>query len=333
MVAQTHAEGNLHGPDTVVLVRGDGTTAATTRFDGVRDTEAPFCCPLVLTTGQVEVGHDAVYFLERSGRIRALRRSGEVVVLGALPPSTESRATSFAVSPDGGTIIAVEISTPPVVRPSDRPSYIGDGTWTQDVLHITPGGSEPLRRTGKTEYLAMVAWSTSGALALVGSASFVQNDPGPPGHTWFGGHLEVMGTDGIPGPPLGGAACHPWSVNDEGTVVCLDDEYSADHVTVRGAGGNLLWDVGKQAGFMALSPDAGRMAVPGRVMSKDGSAVVLPAGFNPVGWLDDQSVVGVRFSDPYPVSPPSGKLYLLRLDHPATQLDLHVDGRFVGVLR
>src|SRR5207244_2806806 len=134
-----------------------------------------------------------------------------------------------------------------------------------------PVGSPP----SQFPNLQVVGWDNQGPIALVGSQLVVASDPYLAGHRFFGGHLARLGADGTPGTALGGDRCHPFSLTNDGIVVCARalGPSQALGVSLRTTSGSTLWSIDAGQGCFAPSPDHRRLALKGQVAGQDGSSV------------------------------------------------------------
>ena len=74
-----------------------------------------------------------------------------------------------------------------------------------------------------------------------------------------------------------------------------------------------------------LSPDGQKAVYGSAVINRDGGKVSLPPQFYTEGWLDDQTLVGVQFTNQG-----ESDLDVLRLSSPKQVTDLGFKGIFVG---
>ncbi len=147
------------------------------------------------------------------------------------------------------------------------------------------------------------------------------------------GHVAEIDKAGRAGLAVGGSDCRPWTVLADETALCDDGSYQ--NVSVRSRGGEVVFQlpdpVNDQYLNLALSPDASRVAyetLSGRsfVLQRDRNPVVLASGFQPQGWLDSSTLIGLTGQG-------SGDMSMIRLASPSRAIDLGFKGFFVGVVQ
>jgi len=152
---------------------------------------------------------------------------------------------------------------------------------------------------------------------------------------WHGdvGHMDSSGHAGA--PLLGGAGCEPWTQLTGGEVVCAPAQ--GNQVTIRSASGATLWTFDGQPfdGYLAASPDGRRIATlfagageSAVVHARDGTSTALPTGFEPEGWLDSGTLIGVRAPGAI-----QGAMAVVHLSNASRLVDLGFTGSFVGVVQ
>jgi hypothetical protein len=328
--------------NAVAIVRTNGTAKAKTRFDARQLPRVGNALPLPQPEARVAAGK--VYFADATGMVRSLAPDGTVASVTTFPLTGPQQLLSFAVSPDGGQLLATLFSFPPVhVPPPQTPidPPFGPGDFMLQVLSARPGQSAaaltrrnwPQSSGLPHDALSIVGWSHDAPLATIDTALGTQE--GSLGRHMFG-HVAELDTAGRPGPPLSGYSCDPWSVLPDETVLC-DDDGQQRNFSVHAKDGSVRFrfhatgDV--QYLDLTLAPDASRVAYlptngQAQVSDAAGKSVQLPATFRPEGWLNPNTVVGVLQN-----GQGEGDMALVQLDRPTRLQDLGFHGFFVGVVQ
>jgi len=285
-----------------------------------------------------------VYFADATGAVRSLGPDGTVATVTTFPLTGPQQLLSFAVSPDGGQLLATLFSFPPVhVPPPQTPidPPFGPGDFMLQVLSARPGQNAAalLKRNWPQssglprDAMSMVGWWQEAPLATIDTALGTQE--GSLGREMFG-HVAELDTAGRPGPPLNGYGCDPWSVLPDETVLC-DDDGQQRNFSVRTKEGSVRFRIHATGDVqyldLTLAPDASRVAylpTSGQAQVSDaaGKTIQLPASFRPEGWLTATTVVGVLQT-----SQGEGDMALVQVDKPTRLQDLGFHGFFVGVLQ
>lgn len=332
--------------NAVAIVRQDGTAKAKARFDARQLPKIGPALPLPQPEARVAAGK--VFYADGGGVIRSLSIDGSVANVTTIPVTSSQQMLSFAVSPDGGQLVAAVFSFPPIRNPPpqspiDNPYGPGDfmlQEWTAKVGQsptLLARRNWPQSGPLPQEVLEIVGWSQEAPLATIDSE--LGTNQGSQGRLMFG-HVAELDTAGRPGPPLGGYSCSPWSVLPDETVLCNDDNGNLRSFSVRSKNGSVRYrfqSSGDQQYLdLSLSPDGTRVAylvslVSGNqsfVVDGSGKTVKLPANFRPQGWLNTTTLVGV-----VQTQQAEGDMALLRLDHPGRMEDLGFRGFFAGVVQ
>lgn len=332
--------------NAVAIVRLDGTASAKARFTARQLPKIGNALPLPQPEGRVAAGK--VFFADGAGVVRALATDGSVSTVTTIPLTTGQQILSFAVSPDGGQLVASVFSFPPVhnpppqspidnpfgpgdymlqewsAKPGQNPTALAKQNWPQS----SDGGRPP------ADVVEVVGWSRDAPLATIDSELGTQQ--GSLGRVMFG-HVAELDTAGRPGPPIGGYSCVAWSVLPNETVLCNDDSGNLRSFSVRMKDGTVRYRVqavGDDEYFnLSLSPDGSRVAYLGNsgqaaVVDASAKVVKLAAGFKPEGWLDATTLVGVMQTQQG-----DGNMALIHLDHPTRLDDLGFRGFFAGVVQ
>lgn len=331
-------------PDTIALAKADGYAVAKTTF---AQRSAGPTVPMAAVVGPppAVVANGAVYYLDGFGVIRRLDRSGAIREVANFP-LTPDQNLSFAVSPDGSTVIAARLTFPHVeMLPSPSPSgmpFSTSGNWSLEILKAHAGGSLTILHRweapqngypdgpGSFTNIVVVGWDAGGPIANIGSAVAVQN--GVVSQRFFGGYLARLDASGNPGARISPAGdCQPQSLPTAGRIVCLSSNWQT--LTVQTSDGTALGTLHlyQPPAVGPLSPDGTRLAVPGQIVSvATGASVATPASFDPIVWLDEKTLIGTIEG-----SNPQGPPYVgkLRLQPTVTVENWHFTGTVVDVIR
>lgn len=328
--------------NTVAIVRTNGTAKAKARFDARQLPRVGNALPLPQPEARVAAGR--VYYADAAGVVRSLAVDGSVANVASFPLTGAQQLLSFAVSPDGGQLLAAVFGFPPVhVPPPQTPidPPFGPGDFTLQVFTARAGQSVaalyrrnwPQSGGPPRDVLSIVGWSQEAPLATIDTSLGTQQ--GSLGRQMFG-HVAELDTAGRPGPPLGGYSCDAWSALPDETVLC-DDDGQLRNFSVRGRDGSVRFRVHASGDAqyldVELAPDASRVAYMvsgGRAAVTDaaGRSTQLPASFRPEGWLNPSTVVGV-----VQTAQGEGDMALVQLDRPTRLQDLGFKGFFAGVVQ
>jgi hypothetical protein len=326
----------------VAIVRTNGTAVAKAHFDARQLPRVGNALPLPQPEARVADGK--VYFADAAGEVRALSPDGSVANVTTFPMTGPQQLLSFAVSPDGGQLLATLFSFPPVhVPPPQTPidPPFGPGDFMLQVLSARPGQSPSVlvkrswpQSTGlPRDALSVVGWSQDGPLATIDTALGTQE--GSLGREMFG-HVAEVDNLGRPGPPLNGYGCNPWSVLSDATVLC-DDDGQQRNFSVRSKDGAVRFSFHSAGDVqyldLGLAPDAAHVVYlptsgPAQVTDATGKVTQLPAMFRPEGWLNPTTVVGVLQT-----TQSEGDMALVQLARPTHLQDLGFHGFFDGVVQ
>lgn len=210
------------GADTVVIAGLDGRVRAQASF-----TSRPlpvFGRGITLLQPDARVVHGKVYYVDALGAVRSLTPDGKVANVTRFPvPAPTEHELSFAVSPDGTSVMASVVTLPAVFKPDENGFPVRDpgGHYLLDIYDAVVGGAPRLIvhhdlgvRVGAADDYALpdgkaqlVGWDAVGPVATVDTYWLTQQ--GPAGRQVFGVHLVHLDRSGNPGPPVGGADCQP----------------------------------------------------------------------------------------------------------------------------
>src|SRR5437879_1161735 len=319
--------------DRVAVVRLNGRAVAKQAFSARAvpriGNAAPVMQPEAFTAG------GKVYYVDGFGQVRSLAPDGPVLSVTRFPLVNAQQVLSFVVSPDGAKLVATVFSWPPVHNPPPQtpvqPAF-GPGDMTLDVYTAVPGQA-PVRVHHQVwaqsnqlprDVVQVVAWAANGPLVTTDTVLGTQQPL--PGQRFFG-HLAELAADGNLGQRIGGPSCGAVSVIPDETVLCLDAALTT--ASVRTRVGGVVYSLPSVAGASyqgaVLSPDGQKAVYGSTVINRDGGKVSLPPQFYTEGWLDDQTLVGVQFTNQG-----ESDLDVLRLSSPKQVTDLGFKGIFVG---
>lgn len=330
-------------PNTVVISGLDGRARASADFE-------PLPLPWTGCVGagpwlppSAHVAAGKVYFADGTGTIRSLDSGGKVAVVAAIPFSGLQQMLSFAISPDGGSLMAAVFTLPPKPISGDPCSsgtwFYGPGSFTLDVyagpsvgpVHLlyhqvlSTGSAQPI-----FDVMAFVGWDAVGPLVM---------DPTNWQGVADGDSIPIFGTFARADPQSGQMTqpldsspqkCLVTFVGTPGDYVCTTGGIPAYTLSIRRPDHSVLWaytHLPAYTGYAYLSPSESSAAftVPagrpsGLVVTSAGSTVSVSTG--PLGWLGDQVVIGSNGTD----------LVYVTLADPSTAVDLGFTGVFVGTI-
>lgn len=318
-------------PDTVAIVGLDGAVRARATFAPRTAVFVGNAAPIQGPVARTAAG--AVYFADGGGAVRRLSPDGTVRQEALFPTPNPQSQLRFAVSPDGGTILATTITAPARnPQPSIQAPFAPGGRWSVSLDRAGAGGSVRVyeRDLGETRPRAVptvAGWIAAGP--LFGDAEL--GAQAPPVELLAAHDVGLAALDGTrAGEPLGGAGCAQQSWNAGGDVLCMGPPIGQSTESVRTATGRVRWNVPPECGGLkymmwALSPRGLRVASEKNVCGRDGSVIAWPPGFYPEGWLDDNTLIGTARIG-------SRDMVLLRLSDPTAPQPLGFQGEFVGVV-
>jgi hypothetical protein len=306
-------------------------------------------------TNPIQVAAGAIYYLDSTGLVRRLSRSGAIDEVAHFPIRTSQQLMWLAVSPDGSKLIAAIMVYPPL-SPSWDPSKscpVHDPGRTHAELDIATTAGSTFTLTDQTDppsVMSVGGWDAAGPVAIPETRiAYIGYIDG----TRWGGPARHLDAQGKPsGSPIGGADCQPlFGETSDGHLVCYDSKQP----TVRDSSGHVVWKLKAldpkdefSYGAVALSPDSSHVAFrlnshccftydSGVVRGRDGVRIGLGSSFDPQGWLDNQTVIGARGSVQATCSgcPPDFKpttLGVITLANPDKVKDLGISGKFLGVI-
>ena len=315
-------------PDTIAIAGLDGRARAKTHFKA-RSTPwvGPDLGALLAQVAHVAAGR--AYYVDGDGVVRSLGVDGGVREETRFPVTSSQQEVSFAVSPDGRSLVGAVVTLPAEPNPPPTPGWSPSTPYAMDVLTAASGGAATVTyhrtwtaRDGIGSGAQFVGWDPAGPVATWPSSLGTQGG-GP--HQWNGVSL-VHFPGGRPGSALpvpGG--CRPLDLLATGFVLCDGRDPSFQ---VLGPDGQPQWQgtvPGESLLYGFLSPDAQRavfLADRSLVCARGATPVPLPGGFSHTGWIDAHTVAGVV--------EPSETFGYVDLTRPDRVVDLGFKGQFVG---
>ena len=292
--------------------------------------------PSIRIVGQV------VYFIDRTGTIRSLDRSGVSARIGQVPVTDRQVQPYFAVSPDGRRILATLVTwtaVNPAATSPENCSLPGSAPQVETFLVEAGGASRSLGRavlTSPFRPTVVAGWDQTGPIAT--AETDIGHQAITPTDVFSGARLVRIDPDtGVPtGTSVGGSDCKPLDVTSDWRVLCATTaDWSA--LSVRQADGTVLWSQHSPpccpVSFTPrLAPDAEHVAVEGLIIARGGTIASLPRldvqahlGIVPFGWIDTQTVIGGEANH-------ADSLQLVSLSDLTRPRNFPVKGTYVGLL-
>ncbi|MDQ6922470.1 MAG: hypothetical protein M3170_12800, partial [Candidatus Dormibacteraeota bacterium] len=299
--------------------------------------------------GQVAAG--GLYFMDGKGVVRRLEPGGAVKSVATFALTSPQQTGSFAVSPDGGHLMAAVFTFPNNAPSSDPNEPFGhfSGNYRLQLEAATAGGSTSVVKTwesatnqypdspGGFTNIVLAGWDSQGPIALVHAATGTQN-AWLDFQRWFHGNLARLHADGTIGPVIGPADCLPYWRPVAGRFVCTRTpagSQSGTPVSVINLDGSVVWSgvapagSSQVAGGFALSPDGSRLAMDGQVVTlANGAPLRLAPNFTPEGWLSDDTIIGL-----IPAAHTAGTLGIVHTQDPLHAENWGFSGAFAGTLQ
>jgi len=324
-----------HQEDEIELISLDGHVRA-------RGTFQPRALPWVgagafpLLPRIAHTAADRAYYMDGKGTVRSIGAGDDVRIETRFPIDRAQQEGSFAVSPDGRSLVGSVFSLPPKPDPEPTPPYVPEAGYSMDVMTAAAGSAAVVRFHQEWQLdqqlgagVQFIGWDLQAPLGTFPS-SLLTRGGGSPGQ-WNGGTL-VHFPSGQPGVAVAAPPdCTPVDVAfSSGANVCTSFVLGQrPHFEVHGADGQLLWNRACDGLTAFLSSDLQHVVVDGVggpvVYSRDGSQVTLPPTFIQLGWLDDRTVVGQ-------LNAATGEIGLVTLDHPDRAVGLRFRGAYVGTI-
>lgn len=314
--------------DRIAIVGLDGFARAKADF-------TPRTVPVVgnaaaLLQPEARVAGGRVFYADGRGVLRELTLQGtKLVATFALQTQQE---LAFAVSPDGAHREASRFTYPPLnPNPSNPGEIFLPGNFQYELLAADAGGATRTVSSSQSgnpfaKEPELIAWDASGPIATIDTAFGTQQ--GTQGRVLWG-HAVHLDATGHAGAVFGGADCSVVSINGD-TLLCVDDQFI--RYSIRTRSGTVLWSVpplpqSQYYSYVVLSPDARTVAYSGGIRTRDGSTAKLPANFNPQGWLDAGTLIGITGENN------QQEMGIVHLASPGHVDDLGFKGEFIGVVQ
>ena len=352
-VLEAKGTANASTYNTVAIAGLDGNVRAETTF-------APMPVPSLGCIGAIlpasaHVAAGKVFFGDDKGVVRSLSTSGTVSTVATFPMTSSQQMLSFAVSPDGATLLATIFTSPLNAYPcTGSPSA---ATFTFDTYSAANGGSSRLVShqswTKPGPVMALTGWDASGPIGTYPTVWASQG--GGPGST-LGVYVRVDAATVKPGAQLADpSSCQVWDSVQSGAFVCMKDpvmtgggtpaQKVVQPVSVRSANGTELWHstvAGQNVPFgPLLAPDGQHLMIccndlnladsHEMLVGRSGSQVNMIKGFLPTGWLDGTTMIGELNTNPLEQGPFA--LGYVQSASPTKFTSMAFTGKFVGTVR
>ena len=330
---------------TVAIVGIDGNVRGETTF-------APMHVPNLGCIGAIlpaaaHVAAGKVFFADASGVVRSLSATGTVTEVATFPIYSSQQMLSFAVSPDGGELLATIFTAPLAAYTCDGSPSAGTFTW--DAYSAASGGSSRLiyhqSWTQPTPVMSLTGWDALGPIATYPTVWASQG--GGPGST-LGVYVRVDAATMKPGSQISDpSTCQVWDSVQDGAFVCMKHavitgagtpaQRVVQPVSVRSAGGAELWQstiTSQNAPFGPfLAPDGQHLMIccndlnladsHEMLVGRSGSQVNVVKGFVSRGWLDATTIIGEVNST----------LAYVAINSPSNAVSIGVKGEFIGAVQ
>jgi len=339
--------------NTVAIAGLDGYARAKTTF-------TPMPVPALGCMGAIippsaHVAAGKVFFADAKGVIRSLAIDGKVSTVATFPMTSTQQMLSFAVSPDGATVLGTLFTTPKNAYGCDGP--ITSTTFTFDAYTATAG--QPARLVyheswakAPASVMALTGWDALGPFGTYPTVWASQG--GGPGST-LGVYVRIDASTVKPGALFSDPSkCQVWDSVSSGAFVCIKDavisgggtpdQQVVQQVSVRGADGTELWPFTFKATNGAygslLAPDGQRVTMccadvsagfAYLLVGRTGGQVTIAQGFYGEGWLDSTTMVGEVNTSP--TAQPPFKLAYVSTTSPGLAVSLGFTGKYVGTVR
>jgi hypothetical protein len=342
-VLEAKGTANAWTYNMVAIAGVDGYARAKTTF-------TPMPVPTIGCMGAVipqsaHVANGKVFFADGKGVVRSLAINGTVAVAATFPLTSARQMLSFAISPDGTSVVGTIYTLPSGL------SYCNgapSGTFNFDAYKSPVGGAAQLvyheSWSSAHNVLALTGWDSAGPVGTYPTVWASQG--GGPGAT-LGVRVRVDAATIRPGSVLSDpTACMVWDTIASAAFVCTKNGVFAQQqvsvpVSVRRADGTQLWQFtisgmnGPSSPYlnpdgvhviMCCSDDAHEWLI-----GRDGSRIKLGGAFYGGGWLDSTTVIGEYHPDP--LQQPPMTLGYVALNAPGTVVSMGFSGLFVGTVR
>jgi hypothetical protein len=342
----------LEANNTVAIAGLDGHARAQATFTPM-SVPGTGCMGAILPPS-AHVAAGKVFYADGHGVVRSLSVDGTLTTVATFPLTSTQQMLSFAVSPDGKSLLATLFTVPKDAFPCDgSPST---GSYSFDAYTAASGGPAKLvdhtTWTKPQNVLALTGWDADGP---IGTYPTVWASQGGGPMSTLGVFVRVdAATVKVVAPFVAPSSCTVWDSVSSGAFVCMGDAVmtaggTADQkvtqpVSVRQADGGELWHatvIGQNAPFGPyLAPDGQHVMVccndlnlsdPHELLvGRDGNQVNLAKGFHGSGWLDSKTMVGWLNTDPLAQGPFS--LGYVVSNAPQTITSMNLAGVFLGTV-
>ena len=340
--------------NTVVIAGLDGQTIATATFAPM-PVPAIGACIGAIDPPSAHAAAGKVFYADATGAVRSLGIDGKVTTVATFPMTSKQQMLSFAVSPDGSTILGTIFTIPLNAVTCDGSA--SPVAYTLDAYSATSGASSRLvyhqSWTGSQNVMALTGWD---AIGPIGTYPTVWATQGGGTGSRLGVIVRIDASTMKPLAPFAGqGSCQVWQSVPSGAFVCTlapvmtgdgTAQQSVDSpVSVRRADGSEMWGFKLTSTNPAfgpiLAPDERHVTIccadvagPGFaqvVAGQDGSKATMAGGFTTTGWLDSQTMVG--YSHPDPLQQPPFSLGYIRSSDLSRFTSMGLYGEFVGTVR
>jgi hypothetical protein len=325
-------------PDSVVIAGLDGVVRANATFTPV--TPPPVDCLGTRLPPAAYVAAGKVFFADGVGAIRSLSPDGQVQEITTFATSRQ-QMLSYAVSPDGTTLLATVLTVPPrtsagILCIRSARHYTSDFNVFSAHAGTTPQllyqQRVPEGATHSACYLQLVGWDQIGPYgiypACVGPGGGPVHYPGPV--------VRVSPETGrVNTPIIDPRLCRVEDIVLTGDFVCDPVTPSTEccgtgDISVRRSDGHETWHFAAKPNgqyyYDFLSPDERHVLSKGwgaEVLGRDATDIKLNSTGFFDGWLDSSTVIG-SFN--------GGNLAYVSLTAPTKMINLGFAGAFVGTL-
>jgi hypothetical protein len=351
-VLEAKLPGSPYTWNTVAIAGLDGYARAKTTFTPMPVPNLGCIGAILPASAYVSAGK--VFYADGNGVVRSLAVDGTIKTVATFPMTSKQQMLSFAVSPDGTSLLGTIYTAPTNAYPcSGSPS---SGIFTFDAYVATSGGASQLvyheSWTKPPSVLALTGWDAVGPIGTYPTVWASQG--GGPGST-LGVFVRVDAATIKPLAPLSDPSkCQVWNSVPSGAFVCMGESVmtgggTADQkvnqpVSVRNADGTELWHftvTGQNSPFGPfLAPDGQHVMICCNdlnladsyelLVGRGGVQVNLAKGFGASGWLDSTTMVGWVSTNPLSQGPPP--MAYVAANAPGTVVSMGFPGLFVGTV-
>jgi len=338
--------------NTVAIAGLDGRARAKTTFTPMPVPNLGCMGAILAPSAHVSAGK--VFYADGKGVVRSLAVDGSITTVATFPMTSSQQMLSFAVSPDGATVLGTIYTIP--TNPYACSGSPSTGTYTFDAYVATSGGAGKLvyheSWTKPQDVLALTGWD---AVGPIGTYPTVWASQGGGPSSTLGVVVRVDASTIKPMAPLSDPSnCRVWDSTQSGAFVCMGTpvmtgggtpaQKVSQPISVRNAGGTELWHstvIGQNSPFGPfLAPDAQHVVICCNdlnladshelMVGRDGVQTNLAKGFGASGWLDSKTMVGWVSTDPLNQSP--SPMAYVAANAPGTVVSMGFSGLYVGTI-